>query len=104
MSTVTHTVLIRFRPNVSAAERDAAMADLGGLKGRVPGLLSFSGGANMSTEGLNQGFTHGFVMTFADVAARDRYLTHPEHEAAKARVLPLVDGGFRGVLVLDWVE
>lgn len=104
MATVTHTVLIRFRPDLAAAQIDAALADLGALKDRIPGIRSFSAGANMSTEGLNQGFGHGFVMTFTDVAARDHYLTHPDHEAAKGRVLPLVDGGFRGVLVLDWVE
>jgi hypothetical protein len=104
MPTVKHAVLIRFRPDVTAAQIDAAMTDLAALQNRIPGIVNFSGGSNMSTEGLNQGFTHGFVMTFADVAARDRYLPHPEHEAAKARVLPLLDGGFRGVLVFDWEE
>ena len=104
MPTVKHAVLVRFRADATPAQVDAAMADLAGLKDRIPGLLSFSGGTNMSSEGLHKGFTHGFVMTFADVAARDRYLPHPEHEAAKARVIPLIDGGIDGVLVFDWVE
>ncbi|MGD9648029.1 MAG: Dabb family protein [Pirellulales bacterium] len=104
MPTVAHTVLIRFRADLSPAQIDAAMAELAALKDRIPGIVSFSGGANMSPEGLNQGFTHGFVMKFVDAAARDRYLPHLEHEAVKERVLPLLDGGIQGVLVLDWEE
>ncbi len=48
MSQVKHTVLIRFRPDVAAAQVAAAMADLGGLKDRIPGIVNFSGGSNMS--------------------------------------------------------
>ena len=41
-----------------------------------------------SPEGLDQGYTHGFVMTFADATARDSYLKHPDHEKFKAAALP----------------
>jgi hypothetical protein len=37
---------------------------------------------------MNDGFTHGFIMTFASPKARDEYLPHPEHERVKAIVVP----------------
>lgn len=47
--------------------------------------------------GLNQGYTHGFIMTFKNVAARDTYLPHPGHERVKDELLKCIDG----VLVFD---
>ena len=37
--------------------------------------------------------THSFIMTFADIAARDAYIVHPEHERFKA--MALTTGGER---------
>jgi hypothetical protein len=65
----------------------------------VPGILDYSWGANNSPEGLSQGFTHAFVMTFRDVAARDAYLPHPAHEKVKQQILPHVEA----VIVFDYV-
>ncbi len=42
--------------------------------------------------------THGFIMTFSDVAARDAYVVHPEHERFKAMLMPMVEN----VLVFDF--
>jgi len=44
-----------------------------------------------SDEGLNQGYTHGFLMTFESIAARNAYLPHPEHERVKAELLLYID-------------
>lgn len=54
----------------------------------MDGLLSMEHGPYNGDEGLNDGFTHGFLMTFADEASRDRYLPHPVHEDVKAIVVP----------------
>lgn len=102
MSAVKHAVFVKFRPEVGQREIADVMADLAALRRKLPGLLDFSWGANASPEGLNRGFTHGFVMTFANAQARDEYLPHPDHEAVKEKILPLLDGGFDAVLVLDW--
>ena len=79
-------------------------AALDNLRHKIPGLLDVSVGDNSSPEGLAKGFTHGFVMTFADEASRDGYLPHPDHEAVKAQLLRLLDGGAAGVVVMDWLE
>src|SRR5947207_13423932 len=93
---VHHLVLLRFKPGQDSVAPKLWTA-LAALQ-KLPGMLGFRYGPNSSPEGLNQGFTHGFVMTFRDAAARDAYLAHPEHEKVKADFLPSVDN----VLVFDF--
>jgi len=104
MSTIKHVVLLRFKPEISQSKIDEIFAALAGLKDKIPGLLDFSGGPYSSDEGLNKGFTHGFVMTFADAASRDVYLPHPDHEVVKNIIFPELDGGLDGVVAFDWQE
>jgi hypothetical protein len=47
---------------------------------------------------MNDGFTHGFIMTFESPRARDEYLPHPEHERVKAIVVPCLER----VIVFDF--
>lgn len=102
MSQVKHVVLLKFKSSITPAKIDEIFAALAGLVGKIPGLLDFSGGAYSSGEGLDKGFTHGFVMTFTDAASRDGYLPHPEHEKVKAIIFPELDGGLDGVVAFDW--
>jgi hypothetical protein len=44
-----------------------------------------------SAEGLNDGFTHGFIMSFDTAANRDAYLPHPEHERVRDIVVPCLE-------------
>jgi len=64
----------------------------------IPGIEDYVSGPNSSPEGLSQGYTHAFIITFADAAARDAYLPHPEHERVKALIQPVVDS----LLVVDF--
>jgi hypothetical protein len=99
---IHHLVLFRLKASASPAQVSGMFAALDGLRTRIPGLLSFAGGPYSSPEGLQRGFTHAFVMTFRDAAARDAYLPHPEHELVKARILPLLEGGLEGVIAFDF--
>lgn len=85
---VQHIALFRFKPGTGAETIQRATEDLRELSKVIPGITNFSVGSNNSPEGLADGLTHGFVMTFKDTAARDAYLRHPEHEKFKAFVLP----------------
>jgi hypothetical protein len=100
MKRVQHLVLVRFRAGVSDREIAGFFAELARLRQLIPGIEYFAGGPNMSPEGLGEGFTHAFVMTFRDAAARDHYLPHPEHERVKRLILPHVEK----VLVFDCEE
>jgi hypothetical protein len=99
---IHHLVVLRIKKDAKPAQITRVFAELDGLKKKIPGILSFAGGPYSSPEGLNRGFTHGFVMTFRDSAARDGYLPHPEHEKVKERILPLLDGGLDGVVAFDF--
>ena len=101
---ITHMVLLRFRKTAAKKDIDRAFQELAALKAKIPGLLSFSGGTYSSHEGLDQGFTHGFVMTFKDAGSRDAYLPHPEHEKVKALIFPLLEGGLDGVIAFDYAS
>jgi len=98
---IRHCVWIKFRADVDAAERAAIYADLEALVGRIDGLERASFGANVSPEGLGQGFADGFMMDFADATARDAYLVDPDHKAAGARLAAAAEGGVAGILVFD---
>ncbi len=104
MPRVKHAVLLRIKKDAPATEVRAIFAGLADLRHAIPGILDFSGGPYSSPEGMNKGFTHGFVMTFADEASRDAYLPHPDHEALKRRVLPILEGGIDGAIAFDWLE
>ncbi len=104
MPQVKHVVLLKFKSSTGEQKIREIFAALDGLRGKIPGLLDFSGGAYSSGEGLNKGFTHGFVMTFADATSRDAYLPHPEHEKVKQIIFPHLDGGLDGVVAFDWLH
>lgn len=96
-----HCVLLRFKADVSPAERQAIYEAIGALKAVIPGILAVKGGRNVSPEGLDAGFRDGFVVTFETLAARDAYLVHPDHLAAGARITAAAEGGTAGILVFD---
>lgn len=98
---IRHIVLVRFREDVAAEEVAAIFADLDALRAHLPGMTAFSGGPNVSPEGLARRYGHGFSCDFADAAARDAYLVHPAHKAAGARLVSAADGGVEGILVFD---
>ena len=98
--TIRHIVLVKFRSDVPATERQGIYDQLAAL-GEHLTITAMSFGANISPEGLHQGFTDGFTMDFPDAAARDAYLVDPAHQAAGARVLAALEGGLAGLLVFD---
>ena len=75
-----HVVLFAFRADAGADAVDAVVADFGRLPAGIPGIAAYEWGTNVSPEGLNQGFTHCFTLSFASDAARDAYLVHPAHQ------------------------
>jgi len=98
---IRHCVFVKFRADVSAAEKADIYAGLNALVGRIPGLLRADFGPNISPEGVSQGFDDGFIMDLADAAARDRYLVDPAHKAAGSRLVAALEGGRDGIMVFD---
>lgn len=74
-----HVVLFKFKPEVAPATVREIESAFGELCRQLPFVIGYEWGINMSPEGLDRSLTHCFVLTFADTAARDRYLPHPAH-------------------------
>lgn len=96
---VRHYGVFKFKPEISPDQIEACFASMMSMVGRIPGLQNMEHGTYQSAEGLNDGFTHGFIMTFDSVASRDAYLPHPIHEEVKDIVVPCLER----VIVFDFV-
>ncbi|MGJ8657297.1 MAG: Dabb family protein [Akkermansiaceae bacterium] len=93
-----HFGVFHFKPEITQAEIDESFVALVDLKNKIPGLQSVEHGPYKSDEGLNDGFTHGFIMTFDSAADRDNYLPHPDH----LKVVDLVQPRLERLVVFDF--
>jgi len=98
MAKVKHIALLKFKDGTSEEQIEKFFDEIMDITESIPGIEDYVSGKNSSPENLNQGYTHGFIMTFHDAAARDAYLPHAEHERVKALILPHVES----VVVFDF--
>lgn len=99
---IRHFVMMRFRVDVSPEVKAGIYAGLGELRQRLPGMLDFHAGANVSPETpVIHGNHDAFWVDFADSAARDAYLVDEKHQELGARIVGLTKGGVDGVTVVD---
>jgi hypothetical protein len=76
---VKHIVIFKYKASATPGQIAEATEAFKNLKNKIPGIVSFEYGTNISPEGKNKGFTHVYFLTFKDEAARDTYLPHPDH-------------------------
>ena len=98
VSALRHLVLLRFKAEASMDAIAAVEHAFVALRGQIDGVRDLEWGTDVSPEGLAKGYTHAFLLTFDDAAARDAYLPHPAHQAFVAQLKPLLDD----VLVIDY--
>ena len=96
-----HVVLFGFKPSASEAQVEELVTRFRALQGLVPGIDAFECGTNSSPEGLAQGHSHCFTLTFASDAARDSYLVHPDHLAFVKFAGPLLE---KSLVVDYWAQ
>lgn len=100
---IRHLVAVRFRAEVSTAEKEALYGELAGLRGHLDGVLDFQHRRNASVEDeLVRGFRDVFWFDFRDAAARDAYLADAAHQAVGARIVARTEGGADGIFVVDF--
>ena len=97
-SALRHIVLCDFLDGITSAKHAELVYEFSQLKHRIPGVRQFEWGPNVSPEGLDDGFTDCFTLTFDDAGARDVYPTHPAHLAFVEQLKPWLDR----VLVFDY--
>jgi hypothetical protein len=96
---VRHVVLFKFKPETTPAQIKVIEDAFRALPKKIPEIVGFEWGTNISPENKDQGFTHCFYLTFPDAASRDAYLPHPAHRAFGKVAGPYIDK----VLVIDYV-
>jgi hypothetical protein len=94
-----HIVLLKFKDAAPAAEVKKIEDAFAALKGQIELVKGFEWGTNVSPEGLSQGFTHIYFVTFASKADLEKYLPHPAHQDFVTLLKTQVDK----VLVVDYV-
>lgn len=83
-----HFGVFQFKTGITEIQIEECFATMQAMVGKIPGLLAMEHGPYKSPEGMNDGFSHGFIMTFDSPESRDAYLPHPVHEKAKDLVVP----------------
>ena len=59
-----HFGVFQFKEGITEEQIDECFAEMRAMVGVIPGLLSMEHGPYKSDEGLSDGYTHGFIMTF----------------------------------------
>ena len=86
-----HVVIFKFKEASPAVEVQKVVDGFRALGSKIPEIASFEYGTNNSPEGLNDGFTHCFLVTFKNEKDRDAYLPHPAHKAFVELLKPHLD-------------
>jgi hypothetical protein len=93
-----HVVLFKFKDSATPAQVKEVEDAFRALPSKIKEIKGLEWGTNNSPEGLSQGFTHVFFVTFDNEAGREVYLPHPDHKAFGKVLGPHLDK----VLVVDY--
>lgn len=93
-----HVVLFKFKDESTAQQIKKVEDAFRSLPSKIKEVKAFEWGTNNSPEGLAQGYTHCFFVSFASEEARAVYLPHPAHKAFVDVLSPHLDK----VLVVDY--
>ena len=94
-----HVVLFKFKDSATPEQVQGIEKAFGELAKKIDTVKGYEWGTNVSPEGLNDGFTHCFFVTFADKAGLEVYLPHDAHKEFVSKLKPLLDKA----CVLDYV-
>lgn len=93
-----HIVMFKFKESSSKEDVQKVVDAFRSLKTDIPEIAAFEYGTDNSPEGLGNGFTHVFLVTFKSEKDREVYLPHPKHKAFVEVLKPHLDK----VQVLDY--
>ncbi|XZE43042.1 Dabb family protein [Pirellulaceae bacterium SH467] len=86
-----HVVLFKFKETSSKEDVQEVVDAFRSLKKSIPEVAAFEHGTDNSPEGLANGFTHCFLVTFKSEKDRDAYLPHPKHKEFVEVLKPHLD-------------
>lgn len=89
-----HFVVFKFKESVKPAEVDEVVTAFAALPGKIDTIVEFEKGTDVSVEMKADGYTHAFMVTFADEKGREIYLPHPAHQEFVKLVGPRIEKVF----------
>lgn len=96
-----HVVAFKFKPEVTTEQMQRITEDFHALKRKVPQIMEFEGGPDLSLQKKIGKFTHCFIVTVKDEEDLAAYGAHPDHKAFSKSADPLL----AEVMVVDyWAE
>lgn len=93
-----HVVMFQFKESSSEEDVQTVVDAFRALPSKIPAIADFEYGTNNSPEGLNDGFSHCFLVTFKTEKDRASYLPHPAHKAFVEVLQPHLEK----VMVIDY--
>jgi hypothetical protein len=78
-SILRHVVMFGFKLETSKEQIAEIIHRFAKLRDTILEIKAFECGDNNSPEGLNNGLSHCFLLSFDSLDARDIYLTHQNH-------------------------
>lgn len=95
-----HVVLFGFKESATKEEIKKIEEEFGKLPGKIDTIIDYEWGTNVSPEGLDQGHSHCFLVTFKDKAGLEVYIPHPAHK----KFVELLKPSLEKVTVLDYMS
>ncbi len=89
-----HAVFFQFKATSTAEDIQRIVDAFRELPSKIDTIVDLKWGANNSPEGLNDGLTHCFLLTFKDEAGRATYLPHEAHKAFGEMLGPHLEKAF----------
>lgn len=89
-----HAVFFKFKDGTSDEDIKKVVDAFDALPKKIDSIKGYERGKNFSPIGFDDGYTHCFLVTFADEAGRAKYLPHPDHKAFGEVLHPYLDKVF----------
>lgn len=86
-----HVVMFQFKEGADPAAIKKVEEEFAKLPSKIDSIKDFEWGTNNSPEGLNDGLTHCFIVTFDNEEGRAKYLPHPDHKAFVEVLKPVME-------------
>ncbi|MDF1850490.1 MAG: Dabb family protein [Verrucomicrobiales bacterium] len=95
-----HAVYFQFKETATDKEIQRIVDEFLLLEEKIETIVDIEWGVSESVEGLNDDFTHCFLVSFKDKAGLEVYIPHPDHKAFVEILKPSLEK----VFVFDYTQ
>ena len=86
-----HVVLFKFKEETKEETIIEFEKSFINLKNKIATIRDIEWGRDVSIEGISQGFTHCFLVSFESEKDRDEYIPHPNHQDFSGQLGPYLE-------------